>query len=78
VYAAAATPSTATSTTVTTKTTTANLQTKVVKAKKVSQTSPTAVDHLMAAHGGAAPVTGDSNDRLLLDLLPSRVVNKRR
>jgi len=80
VYAAAATPSMATATTATTKTTTANLQTKVVKARKVSLTSSIAVDHLMAGYGGAAPVTGDSNERLLdlLATLPGRAVSGRR
>jgi hypothetical protein len=68
-YAAAAAPSTATSTTATKKTTTAKLQPKMVHAKKVSQTSPIAVDHLMAGYAGAAPVTSDSNECLLLDLL---------
>jgi hypothetical protein len=81
VYAAAATVSTTASTTVTTKTTTVSLQTKAVKAKNVSKTSPTTVDHLMAGYGGAAPVTSDSNDRLSLDLLstlPSRALSGKR
>ena len=68
-YAYAATVSMPTTTTVNTKTTTAVIKPKSLKANSTLPTSPAAIDQLMSHYGGASPVAGDSNERLLSELL---------